>query len=593
VKKTEKKSKTETAIKRLMVANRGEIARRVFASAKNLGIETLAVYSEADSEMSFVKEADRSVMIGPGPAAESYLSIKKILEVAKSEKVDAIHPGYGFLSERAEFAKAVIDAGIQWLGPSPRVIELMGNKVAAKKAAESAGVPTLPWAILAEGWTAATLKASAKKVGFPLLLKAAAGGGGRGMRLVHGEGELLEKAESAAREALGSFGSGEIFLERYLAASKHIEVQVLGDRFGKVIALGERDCSSQRRHQKVIEEAPAPNLLQKTREALCKAAVDLAASVNYESAGTCEFLVDESGNIYFLEMNTRLQVEHPVTELVWSVDLVAAQIQIAQGKTLREIIPHVDNLSARGHAIELRVYAEDPAKGFMPQPGELGEVRWPSGPFVRVDQGFESGSTVSIFYDAMLGKVIAWGMIREQARTRVLRAICETEIEKVRWNGDYLRDILEHEDFIDGNVTTQFLGEKFANWKPSPRTKSDQKKVTTARSNPNADAAQSPWIVYGDATVAATKRYSKAGVGVAATVGVVGGPLCSEYPGKVLKVNVKAGDLVAEGQALIVCESMKMEFTYAAPAKAKVANVNVKTGMVIAAGAVLIEWETT
>lgn len=580
-----------TKITKVLIANRGEIACRVIAACRSLGIKTVAVYSEADAGARHTRLADEAVPIGPGPAPESYLKVDALLEACRKTGAEAIHPGYGFLSERSHFAKAVVDAGLIWIGPSAEVIDLMGNKIAAKLAAEKAKVPTLAWALLKEGWTASDLHAAAKKVGFPLLLKAAAGGGGRGMRRVDAEKEIDEKAESAVREATGAFGSGEIFLEAYCEASRHVEVQVLGDTAGNVIALGERECSVQRRHQKVIEEAPAPSLSDKTRKALWAAGVNLAKAVGYVNAGTCEFLVDKNENFYFLEMNTRLQVEHPVTELVWGVDLPALQLKIAQGEKLPK-----EGYTPRGHAIEVRLYAEDPAKGFMPSPGKLTAFKYPTLPYLRVDTGYEKGSEVPIYYDAMLAKVIAWGMDREQARHTLLQGLKDTLVSGVAWNGPYLTDILNHKRFVDGAVTTAFLAEDFGAWKGVTRSEAPDEEQT-ASSAPLAPI--SPWDVYGEGggKLRAIRKKSAANRGAAAAASLhqsagVDGPLVAEHPGKVLKVHVTSGQQVDEGQVLVVCESMKMEFSYSAPFATKVRSVLVKEGQVISAGTTLVEWES-
>lgn len=575
-------------ISKVLIANRGEIACRVIAACRALGIKTVAVYSEADQGARHTRLADEAVGIGPGPAPESYLDVKKLIAAAEKTGAEAIHPGYGFLSERSHFAEAVLKAGLVWIGPSPEVIDLMGNKIAAKKAAEKANVPTLPWALLNDGWTPKDLHAAAKKIGFPLLLKAAAGGGGRGMRRVESDKELEEKADSAIREAAGAFGSGEIFLEAYCEVSRHVEVQVIGDTAGTVISLGERECSVQRRHQKVIEEAPAPNLSEKTRKELWAAAVSLAKAVGYVNAGTCEFLVDKQEKFYFLEMNTRLQVEHPVTELVWGVDLPCLQLKIAQGEKLPK-----NELVMRGHAIEARLYAEDPSKGFMPSPGKLDLFSYPTLPFLRIDSGYETGSEVPIFYDAMLAKVIAWGQDREAARHNLIEGLKKTIVSGVAWNGPYLIDILEHQKFIDGQVTTSFLGESFANWKGQTRTEMPESSLMGAQQQ---SAPISPWDVYGSGggKLGAVKKTAKRTSSSATAVderAAFDGPLVAEHPGKVLKVLVKAGQKVEEGQVLVVCESMKMEFSYSAPRATVVKSVSVSEGQLVSAGALLVEWE--
>ncbi len=569
--------------KKVLIANRGEIACRIISACRSLGIKTVAVYSDADTGARHTRLADEAVLIGPGPASESYLSVDKLLAAAKSTGAQAIHPGYGFLSERAHFAESVQRAGLVWIGPDPKVINLMGSKIAAKQAAEKANVPTLPWALLKDK---KDLQSAAKKIGFPLLLKASAGGGGRGMRLVEAATELEEKAESAMREAQGAFGSSEMFLESYCKAGRHIEVQIMGDAFGTIVAFGERECSVQRRHQKVIEEAPAPNLSDKTRKALWSAAESLAGAVSYTNAGTCEFLVDEKENFFFLEMNTRLQVEHPVTELVWGIDLPVLQLKVAQGEKLpKEVL----NLSPRGHAIEARLYAEDPSKGFMPSPGTLSFFSVPNLPYLRLDTGYEAGTEVPVYYDAMLAKVIAWGMDREQARHNLLQALRKSVISGVAWNGGYLIDILNHQKFIAGQVTTQFLGSEFASWKGIVRTESDSELSL----GPQPSTVLSPWVIYGDGSgKVGTGKDSKSSQGDHGSIDVAaGGPLISDYPGKILKVLVAAGQAVKKAQVVVVCESMKMEFSYSAPFETKVKSVGVKEGQVITAGTTLIEWE--
>lgn len=590
--------KRNSPFKKVLIANRGEIACRLITACHGQGLKTVAVYSEADAQARHVRLADEAILLGAGPVGESYLNIEKLIDAAKKSGAEAIHPGYGFFSENATFAEAVIEAGLNWIGPDPKTIQLLGNKIEAKKVAEKAGVPTLPWANLIEGWKPAALTAAAQEVGFPLLLKAAAGGGGRGMRLVERNDELLEKAEAAMREAQGAFGSSEIFLERFCPVARHIEVQILGDTEGAVLTLGERECSAQRRHQKVIEEAPASNLSEKTRAALWKASLNLARKVGYVSAGTCEFLVDEKEDFYFLEMNTRLQVEHPVTELVWGVDLPALQLRIARGEGIGDLAA---TLKPRGHAIEARVYAEDPSKNFIPSPGRLEAFRIPALSHLRVDTGYEAKDEVPVFYDAMLAKVIAWGMDREQARRVLAHALSRATVAGVAWNGAYLVDILNHQRFIDGKISTNFLAEAFSAWKGVVRQANPEEPVgnvanDAVEANGGKELA-SPWVAYGSGN-------GKVGSGVRGTISRLdahrgdqranpkgNGALEAEYPGKVLRVFVSVGDVVEEGQTVVTCESMKMEYAYVAPSAARVQSIDVKEGQVIPAGAVLIQWE--
>lgn len=572
---------------KILIANRGEIACRIMQAAKVLGIKTVAVYSVADKNALHVRTADEAIHIGEGPATESYLNVAKLLEAAKKTGAGAIHPGYGFLSEREHFAKAVLDAGLCWIGPSPEVIELMGNKVAAKLAAEKAKVPTLPWAQLKDGWKLDDLKKSAAKIGFPLLLKAAAGGGGRGMRLVEKESELEEKAQSAVREAQGAFGSGEMFLEKFSPRARHVEVQLFGDYAGNIMIFGERDCSYQRRHQKVIEESPAPSISQKARDILWSAARNLAKSVGYINAGTCEFLVDFEENVYFLEMNTRLQVEHPVSEMVWGVDLPVLQLKIAQGEAMSA---DVLNAKPRGHAIELRIYAEDPSKGFMPSPGEIREFEFPFSPGMRVDTGYYAGAEVPMFYDAMLAKVISWGTDRNEARIKLEHSLAKSKVVGVAWNGYFLADLLKDKTFLDGKVYTRYIDDAYAGWKGKVRTEAS---IQTNEDSSMPRTLTSPWNYYGSGKTN-LKKAAKAHDAIDADdMGTQdkSGPIVSEHPGKVLKINVKPGDSVKKGQTVIVTESMKMEFAYQAYQDSKVKEVKVNVGDIIKGGTTLVTWD--
>ena len=439
---------------KVLVANRSEIACRVFQTCREMGLKTVAVVAPGDEEARHITYADEVHRI-PG-----YLDIHSIVEVARKSGTTLIHPGYGFLSERPAFVSALEKAGIGFLGPTAETMELMGGKIIAKEIATQAGVPTLPWARVAQG---GDLKTAAAKVGYPLLLKAAAGGGGKGMRRVDRPEDLDSAAESAAAEAIAAFGDGTLFLERLLERPRHIEVQVFGDGHGHGVHLNERECSLQRRHQKVWEEATAPNLPAKTREGLFTAALNLVRHVKYRSAGTLEFLVDESGEFFFLEMNTRLQVEHPVSELVTGIDLVRAQIEQAlnpQATLLK------DSPSPRGHAIEVRIYAEDPYQDFMPTPGKVERVRWPTGPGIRVDSGIEEGQTVGTSFDSMLAKLIVYAEKREHAIARMRYALDETVIFGLGSNQAWLRALCDNPAVIEGRVWTSWLGTHFAQEKP-------------------------------------------------------------------------------------------------------------------------------
>ncbi|HVT37021.1 MAG TPA: acetyl-CoA carboxylase biotin carboxylase subunit [Nevskiaceae bacterium] len=444
---------------KVLVANRGEIAVRVIRGAKKLGYRTVAVYSDADKDSLHVREADEAVRIGPPAAKESYLVIDNILAAAKQSGAQAIHPGYGFLSERAEFSTAVHDAGLTFIGPDAFSIDAMGNKSASKIRMIAAGVPCVP-GYQGDDQADETLRKEAVKAGLPVMIKAAAGGGGRGMRLVHDEKELLANIQSARSEATNAFGSGQLLIEKAVMDARHVEIQVFGDRHGNVVHFGERDCSVQRRNQKVVEEAPSPAVDDALRLKMGAAAVAAAKAVNYVGAGTVEFMLARDGQFYFLEMNTRLQVEHPVTELVYGVDLVEWQLRVAQGEKLP--LTQEEILKRRnGWAIEVRLCAEDPRDNYMPQAGPVLAWRAPQGAGVRVDTYLESGCRISPYYDSMQAKIIAYGDTRESARQRLLKALDETVLLGVINNKDYLHAILSHEAFAGGDFSTAFIGKYF------------------------------------------------------------------------------------------------------------------------------------
>ncbi len=439
--------------KKVLVANRGEIAVRVIRACRELGIRTVAVYSEADRDSLHVRMADEAFCIGPPPAADSYLNIPNILSTAELLGVDAIHPGYGFLAEDPRFAEICRDAHITFIGPSPEAMEAMGNKARARELAQKAGVPVVPGSpgpVRNEREAAAV----AERIGYPLLVKASAGGGGRGMRVVHNREDLHRALQTAQRESEAAFGSGEVYLEKYLEEPRHVEVQVLADTRGNVIHLGERECSIQRRHQKLLEEAPAPGISPRLRANLHRAAVRLAQSIGYTNAGTVEFLVDRQENFYFIEMNTRIQVEHPVTEVVTGLDLVQEQIRIAAGERLRFAQKDVE---FRGHAIECRINAEDPAHDFRPSPGRVVGFVPPGGPGVRVDTHVYAGYTIPPYYDSLVAKVVAWGRDRGEAIARMERALREFEVVGVRTTIPLHCAILENAFFRRGEVYTNFV----------------------------------------------------------------------------------------------------------------------------------------
>jgi acetyl-CoA carboxylase, biotin carboxylase subunit len=440
-------------MRRILVANRGEIAVRLIRAAHDLGLEAVAVYSEADAEAPHVRMADEALAIGPAAAARSYLDIDTIVKAAQASGSEAVHPGYGFLAERAAFAAAVEEAGLVFIGPRPEQIELMGDKARARVAATDAGVPTIPGS---EETVSSAQEATkvAGEIGYPIALKAAGGGGGRGIRIVHDESSLEGDYRTAAREASGAFGDERLYVERFVVPARHVEVQVLGDG-ESTIHLHERDCSLQRRRQKVLEETPAPRLGADTRARLCEAAVSLCAAIDYRSAGTVEFLVDaDSGEFFFIEMNTRIQVEHPVTELVTGVDLIAEQLRIAAGEKLTL---SQDDVHPDGCALELRINAEDPSKGFAPSPGRLDRVVLPAGPWVRVDTWMEPGGTVPPFYDSLLGKVVVWGPDRPTALARARRALGELEVDGIETNRSFLAALLDQEWFARGEFHTGTL----------------------------------------------------------------------------------------------------------------------------------------
>ena len=445
-------------IRKILVANRGEIALRVIRSAREMGIGTVAIYSEADRRALHVRAADEAYCVGPPPSAQSYLRMETIIEVAKRSGADAIHPGYGFLSENAKFARMVGDNGLVFIGPSPESIEIMGSKLAAKNAVAKYDIPMVPGVPEAVR-DVALARQQAARIGYPVLIKASAGGGGKGMRLVENEAQLAEQMERAISEATAAFGDGSVFVEKFITSPKHIEVQIMGDKHGNIVHLFERECSIQRRHQKVIEEAPSAVLTPEVRERMGQAAVFAAKACNYYGAGTVEFLVDKHTlDFYFLEMNTRLQVEHPVTEQITGVDLVKEQIRVAAGEKLSFT---QDELKIHGHAVEVRVYAEDPRNNFLPDIGRLETYVRPQGPGVRVDDGFEQGMDIPIYYDPMIAKLTVHGKDRAEAIARTKRAIDEYQITGIETTLGFCRFVLSHPAFVDGTFDTNFVAQHF------------------------------------------------------------------------------------------------------------------------------------
>jgi 3-methylcrotonyl-CoA carboxylase alpha subunit len=565
-------------IRRLLVANRGEIALRIIRACSEMGIESVAVYSAADAKAPHVAAADRAVAIGPAPARESYLSVPKLLDAARSSGADAIHPGYGFLSENAAFAGACTAAGLTFVGPPADVIAQMGSKINARRLVSAAGVPVVPGET-PDDQSDRGIRQAIERIGLPALIKASAGGGGKGMRHVHDAGEIDESIQSARREAAAAFGDGALYVERLVAHPRHVEVQIFADDHGGVMHLFERDCSTQRRHQKVIEESPSPSLTPALRARMTDAAVAAARAAGYRNAGTIEFLVDGDA-FYFLEMNTRLQVEHPVTEQVTGVDLVRAQILVANGEPLPWTLTAV---SQRGHAIEARIYAEDPAQGFMPQAGTLTRYREPRRPGIRVDSGVVEGSEVSVYYDPMIAKVIATAETRVLAIARLSAALREFEIGGVSTNRAFLIAILESKAFHDGAIDTAFLDRESA---AIAASLPDELEPQSAISNQQSAIRVDPWDG-ATSRAAVAKTPPAASRRRAASAAQV---LIAPMPATVIKVQVKPGDTVKKGDIVVVLEAMKMELPLRALGDGVVSAVRCRQGDLVQADATLVEF---
>jgi len=639
-------------IKSLLIANRGEIACRIIRTARKMGIRTIAVYSDADAKALHVRQADEAVHIGPLPAAESYLVGEKIIAAAKETGAEAIHPGYGFLSENADFAAAVQAVGIIWVGPSPDSIRAMGLKDAAKKLMQAAGVPVTP-GYLGEDQSAERLKKEADAIGYPVLIKAVAGGGGKGMRKVDAVQQFVEMLESCRREAKASFGNDQVLLEKWITSPRHIEVQIFGDSHGNVVHLFERDCSLQRRHQKVIEEAPAPGMDEATRKDLCCAAIRAAEAVNYEGAGTIEFIADASeglraDRIWFMEMNTRLQVEHPVTEEITGVDLVEWQLRVACGEKLPL---KQDEISINGHAIEARLYAEDPAKGFLPSTGRLAHFYLCDyGPNDRIETGVEVGDTISPNYDPMIAKLISHESTREEAIESLLNMVGRSSIWPVVSNASFLFECLGHSAFQKADISTDFIEEHqndlqpleepsdnaledavsqlmsdfhlqgydgslmaLENWPMGFRLNQEVRRHTSINSGgesrrvaihkmwiDNPHGSNTPQIVRVIETIdpdhvivvergrtfMVTLRSDESG-----HHHVHDGDILSPMPGKVIAVDVAEGDSVTTGQRLLVLEAMKMEHALTAPFDGTVAELKASEGAQVQVEALLVRIE--
>jgi propionyl-CoA carboxylase alpha chain len=466
----------QKSIKKILIANRGEIALRVMRSAKEMGIKTVAIYSEVDRNALHVRYADEAVCVGKALSSESYLRGDKIIEICKELNVDAIHPGYGFLSENAEFAQKVADNNLIFIAPTPHAIQVMGDKLEAKATVAKYNIPMVPGTDGAITDIQAAKKEAAR-IGYPILIKASAGGGGKGMRVVEREADFEEQMKRAVSEAVSSFGNGEVFIEKFILSPRHIEIQVLGDQHGNIVHLFERECSVQRRHQKVIEEAPSAVVSPEMREAMGKCAVDVARACNYYGAGTVEFIVDQDLNFYFLEMNTRLQVEHPVSEAITGIDLVKEQIKVAEGKALDF---EQKDIKLEGHSIEVRVYAEDPMNNFLPDIGKLEVYKTPQGAGVRTDDGFEQGMDIPIYYDPMIAKLIVYGANREEAIQRMVRAIDEYEIVGIKTTLTFCKFVMQHEAFQSGNFDTKFVEKHFKPELLESKGKKEEGKIAAA-----------------------------------------------------------------------------------------------------------------
>ena len=575
-------------IRRLLIANRGEIALRIIRACRELGIDTVAVYSDADAKSRHVRAAGTSVRIGPPPARDSYLNVAAIIDAARATQADAIHPGYGFLSERAHFARAVEDAGLVFVGPPAASLEKMGSKTGARKIMVAAGVPVVPGET-PDDQSDASLSAAAGRVGFPVLIKPAAGGGGIGMKVVREAAGLPDALSAARREARAAFGDERLYVERLIDRPRHVEIQVFADAHGHTVHLFERECSAQRRHQKTIEESPCPALSPAIRRQMGAAAIAAARAVDYRNAGTCEFLLEGDGDrarFYFLEMNTRLQVEHPVTECVVGVDLVHAQLRVASGEPL----PFTqEGLSQRGHAIECRVYAEDPAQGFLPQAGTLERYREPQGPGIRVDSGVEQGTEVSVHYDPMLAKVIVHAETREGARRRAISALDDYEIAGIRTNIPLLKKILDDPRFVSAAIDTGFLDREISTL-ISDMPDETPEPVAADNSDRVSDPfiALTSWRIDGRAAWSGTTpARDQGGRGRSrADAGVM-----SPMPATVASIHATVGQAVNEGDTVIVLEAMKMELPIKAPRAGVVKAVHCAKGDLVQPGVNLLEIE--
>ena len=576
---------------KVLVANRGEIAIRVFRTLRELGIGTVAVYSEADRSALHVSYADEAYLIGAGPPAESYLNGQRIIETARRAGAEAIHPGYGFLAENATFARACEEADVVWIGPPPEAIELMGSKIVARERMQAAGVPIIPGTTVAVE-SVADVERLGRELGWPLAIKASAGGGGKGLKVVSSAGEAERALQAAQREGASYFADSTVYVERYLEDPRHVEVQVLADAHGNVIHLGERDCTIQRRHQKLVEETPSPAVTPELRERIGRIAVDAARAVGYRSAGTIEGLLTSAGEYFFLEMNTRIQVEHTVTELVTGLDLVREQVRVAAGEPLSLTQGQVE---LKGHAIECRINAEDAASGFLPGPGTISAYREPSGPGVRVDSGVAQGGEVSRLYDPMIAKLCVHDVDREHARRRMLRALEEFVIECVPSLLGFHRALLAHPCFVaaetcEGVVESAELAEQAAGLAPPPGAPPGPAGVSPERSHTvelDGRRFQVSVLVPEPPHAALARRRRERGAADATGSGAGRDAVVSPMQGTVLAVEVAEGDEVGAGQVLCIVEAMKMENEITAHRGGTVSELSVEAGQLVSTGQVI------
>ncbi|MEX2134102.1 MAG: acetyl-CoA carboxylase biotin carboxylase subunit [Acidimicrobiia bacterium] len=572
-------------MKSLLVANRGEIAVRVIRTAREMGIRTIAIYSELDRDALHVQLADEAWNIGPAPAAESYLNQPRVLQVAHESGAEAVHPGYGFLSENSGFAAAVADAGLIWVGPPASAIEAMGDKITSRRNAEAFGVPTVP-GVTKPVTSVEEVRKLASEFGYPIAIKAAHGGGGKGLRVVRDDDGLEEGFEGARREADAYFGNASVYVEKYLEKPRHIEGQILFDNHGNGLFLGERDCSVQRRHQKLIEETPAPGVTERQRKALGRAALAAGKSCDYVNAGTVEFLLDRDGDFYFLEMNTRLQVEHTVTEMVTGIDMVEWQLRIARGEELT-----IDRVAPRGHAIEFRINAEDPFNNYLPSPGQVVEWEEPAGPGVRVDSWIKPQTSVTQYYDNLMAKLIVWGSDRTAAINRGRRALNEFKVQGVATTIPAHLAVLDHPDFIAGVHHTKWLEESVAIPAPNPGSAPslpedealNRRDITVEVGGRRFSVAY--WAPEPSAGGVVKRRRPKLSPnsGAANSDGVITAPM----QGTIVKVHVRAGSSVKAGDALCVLEAMKMENEVTTPNGGEVVDLRVEPGDTVSPGQVI------